>query len=76
LGNIFTLDRNGQVTTNANKYGPKILSGVQDFEVTVNGRIYAVANNTNQSANAFVANTFDGTGYTPYVYKMFSNAIY
>jgi hypothetical protein len=47
MGNIYILDRNGQVTANVNKYGPKVLSGVQDFEITVTGKIYSVANNTN-----------------------------
>jgi hypothetical protein len=75
LGNIYILDRTGAVSVNSNKMN-KILTGIQDFEVTATGRIYTVATSTNTSANAYTANVFDSTGVAPYTYKMYSNQVY
>jgi len=72
MGNIYTLDRKGNVAANRNN-AQKILSGVTDFEINVNNQIYAIG--ASASTNAYT-HLFDSASVSPFTYKMFPQSTF
>ncbi len=71
---MYLLDPKGNV------YGPgsnttAILTGVSDFEITVDGKIYAISNGTTTSNKAFLDGVWDKF-LDKQEYKMYSSATY
>jgi hypothetical protein len=75
-GNLYFLDTSGNVYLNSSNTVTNLISGVQDFEVTHDGKIYAVATGAAQSANANNYGVFDNTSNASLSYKLFSNNTY
>ena len=68
IGNMYVMDRNGVISSNANK-AAAILGPVKDFEVTLGKNIYALGTTSAYSTNAYTS-VFDSANFG-FGYKQF-----